>query len=99
MEETESYEKILDPEVIKMRKAEFLESLSASIHVKMINELLHKMYEVDAVGKTIFRQGDIKVFNDRVTYQLVYEINAIFSIMIDRAGNYISTTIRNKSSS
>ena len=41
------------------------------------------------------REGDIKVFNDRVTYQLVYEINAIFSILIDRAGNYISTSVEN----
>ena len=94
-EETESYERILDPEVITMRKAEFLDSLSASINVQTINELLHKIYKVGAVGKTIFRQGDIKVFNDHVSYQLVYEINAVFSILIDRAGNFISTSVEN----
>jgi len=87
----ESYEKILDPETIKMRKAEFLDSLSASINVKTINELLYKIYKVGVVGKTIYTQGNIKVFNGHVTYQLVYEINAIFSILIDRVGNYIST--------
>lgn len=89
-EETELYEKILDSEVIKMRKAEFLDSLSASINVQTINELLNKIHEVRAVGKTIYQQGNIKVYNDHVTYQLSYEISAIFSILIDREGNYIS---------
>jgi len=98
-EETESYEKILDSEVIKMRKAEFLDSISASINVQTINELLNKIYKVGAVGKTLYQQGDIKVYNGHVTYQLVYEINAIFSILIDREGNYINTPVENGASS
>lgn len=95
----DSYEKILDSEIITMRKAEFLESLSASINVQTINELLDKIYKVRSVGKTVYSHGDIKVFNDKIVYQLVYEVNAIFSILIDRAGNYIDTSIGNKVSS
>jgi len=98
-EETELYEKILDSEVIKMRKAEFLDSLSASINVQTINELLNKIYEVRAVGKTIYQQGNIKVYNGHVTYQLSYEISAIFSILIDREGNYISPPLEINASS
>jgi hypothetical protein len=56
---------------------------------------LYKICNVWAAGKTIFKQGDIKVFNDHVSYQLVYETNAVFSILIDRAGNHISTSINN----
>jgi len=98
-EETELYEKILDSEVIKMRKAEFLDSLSASINVQTINELLNKIYKVRAVGKSIYQQGDIKVYNGHVTYQLSYEISVFFSILIDREGNYISTPLEIKASS
>ena len=94
-EESESYEKILDSEVIKMRKAEFLDSLSASINVQTINELLGKICKIDAVGKTTYQQGNIKVYNNHVTYLLVYEVNAIFSILIDREGNFISTSKEN----
>ena len=98
-EETELYEKILDSEVIKMRKAEFLDSLSASINVQTINELLNKIYKVRAVGKSIYQQGDIKVYNGHVTYQLSYEISVFFSILIDREGNYISTPLEINASS
>lgn len=94
-ETAESNEIILDYELLKMKKAEFLDTLSASINVQKINELLYKMYKIGAAGKTIYKQGNIKVFNDLVTYQLVYETNAVFSILIDRAGNQISTSIDN----
>ena len=97
-EETESHEKLIDPEVIKMRKAEFFDSLSASINVKTINELLHKIYNLEAVGKTIFSRGDIKIYNGQVTYQLLYDVKVIISILIDRQGNNISTSIENNGS-
>lgn len=98
-EETESYENIIDPEVIRMRKAEFFDSLSASINIKTINELLSRIYNLEAVGKTVFSEGDIKIFNGHVTYQLLYDVNVIISILIDRQGNYISTSIENNGSS
>jgi hypothetical protein len=97
-EETESYEKLIDPEVIRMRKAEFFDSLSASINIKTINELLHKIYNLEAVGKTIFSRGDIKIYNGHVIYQLLYDVNVIISILIDRQGNEISTSIENDGS-
>lgn len=98
-EETESYDKIIDPEVIRMRKAEFFDSLSASISHNTITELLHRIYNLEAVDKAIFNQGDIKIFNGHVTYQLLYDVNIIISILIDRQGNYISTSMENVDSS
>lgn len=94
-DKAESNEKILDYELLTMRKAEFLDALSASINIQTINKLLYKIYNVWATGKTIFKQGNIKVFNDHVSYQCVYETNAVFSILIDRAGNHINTSIDN----
>ena len=90
-----SHEQIIDSEVIKMRKSEFLESLSASINVQTINELLEKIYRVRPAGKTIYSHGDLKIFNDNIVYQLVYEVYIIFSILIDREGNYINTSLKN----
>ncbi len=98
-EETESYDKIVDPEVIRMRKAEFFDSLSASISPNTIIELLRRIFNLEAVDKTIFSQGDIKIFNGHVTYQLFYDVNVIISVLIDRQGNYISTSMENVDSS
>ena len=98
-EETESYERVIDPEIIRMRKTEFFDSLSASININTINELLHRIYNLEAVGKTIYSRGDIKIFNGHVTYQLLYEVNVIISILIDRQGNYISSSIENDGAS
>jgi hypothetical protein len=92
---TESYDKIIDSEIIKIRKAEFLDSLSVSIDNGMITELFRKRYEMETVGKMIYVQGEIIVFNDHITYQFLYEVDVNFSILIDRKGNYINTSNKN----
>ncbi len=96
---TESYDKIIDSEIIKIRKAEFLDSLSATISNRTITELFRKRYKMETVGKMIYTQGEIIVFNDHVTYQFLYEVDVIFSILIDRKGNYINTSKKNNGSS
>ena len=98
-EETESDDKIIDPEKFKLRKAEFLESLSETISHRAINELFRKIYKIESAGKMIYRHGEIRIFNDHVTYQFHYEIEAIFSIFINREGNYINTSEENNVSS
>jgi len=94
-EKTETDDKIIDSEIIKIRKAEFLDSLSATINNGTITELFRKKYKVETVGKMIYAQGEIIVFNDHVTYQFLYEVDVIFSILIDRKGNYINTSNKN----
>lgn len=93
-EETESYETLIDPEVIKMRKAEFIETISASINVKMIAELFSKIFKDKAIGKVIYSSGDIKSLGGYLVYQLVYEIELFFSVFIDRRGNYIRSSLK-----
>ena len=97
-EETDSYGKILDPEIVKLRKAEFLDSLSATINNRTITELFRKRYNADTVGKMIYRRGKIIVFYNHVTYQFLYEVDVIFSVLIDRGGNYINNQKKNKDS-
>lgn len=92
--ETEAYEKILDSEVIRMRKAEFLESICASININTIAELFKKIYDLKTIGKVIYSSGDIKTLSGHVVYQLVYDIELFFSIMIDREGNFIGSSIK-----
>ena len=97
-EKTESYDKIIDSEIVKMRKAEFLDSLSASISNRTITEFFRNRYKVETVGKMIYTQGEIIVFNDHITYQFLYEIDVLFSILIDRKGDYLNTSKENNSS-
>ena len=88
--ETESYREIIDPEIIKKRKVELLDSLSVTISNRTINELFKENYKIETVGKMIYKQGDIVVFYDHVTYQFDYEAEVIFSILIDQKGNFIN---------
>ena len=97
-EETEPYDTILDPGIINVRKAEFIDSLSASIDLETITELFKKIYKLKAIGKVIYSIGDIRVLSGHVIYQFVYDIEVFFSILIDREGNYISSLIKNNGS-
>ena len=93
-EETESYETLIDPEVIKIRKAEFIETISASINVNTIAELFSNIFKDKAIGKVIYSSGDIKSLSGYIVYQLIYEIELFFSVFIDRQGNYIRSSLK-----
>jgi len=97
-EENESYDTILDPGVIHVRKAEFFDSLSASVNVETIAELFKKIYKLAAIGKVIYSLGEIRVLSGHVIYELVYDIEVFFSIIIDQTGNYISSLIKDNGS-
>ena len=97
-EENESYDTILDPGVIHVRKAEFFDTLSASVNVETISELFKKIYKLTAIGNVIYSLGDIRVLSGHVIYELVYDIEVFFSITIDRKGNYISSSIKDNGS-
>ena len=97
-EENDSYDTILDPGVIHVRKAEFFDSLSASVNVETITELFKKIYKLTAIGKVVYSLGDIRVLSGHVIYELVYDIEVFFSIIIDREGNYISSSIKDNGS-
>jgi len=98
-EESKLDEIVTDSASMRMKEAEFLESIAASIGVETINDLLNSAFGLDTVGKPTYNQGEIIVFNDHVTYQLVYEVGVIFSLVLDQNGNYISTSIENIASS
>ena len=97
-EENESYDTILDPGVIHVKKAEFFDSLSASVNVETIAELFKKIYKLAAIGKVIYSLGEIRVLSGHVIYELVYDIEVFFSIIIDQTGNYISSLIKDNGS-
>ena len=94
-EKTESSNMVIDSEIIKIRKAEFLDSLSASISIREINELFKKRYKLEIVDKIIYKEGEIVIFNDHVTYQFLYEADVIFSILIGTKGNFINFSKEN----
>jgi hypothetical protein len=94
-EKTESNDKIIDSEIIEIRKAEFLDSVSVAINNKEVTELFRKRYQLETVDKIIYKKGEIMVLNDHVAYQFLYEADVILSILIDREGNYIKFSKEN----
>ena len=94
-EKTESNDKIIDSEIIEIRKAEFLDSVSVAINNKEVTELFRKRYQLETVDKIIYKNGEIMVLNDHVAYQFLYEADVILSILIDREGNYIKFSKEN----
>lgn len=93
-EETGSYENLIDPEIIKMRKVEFIEKISAAINPEKIAKLFNEIFKDRAIGKVTYSSGDIKALSGFIVYQLVYEIELFFSIFIDRKGNYIRSSLK-----
>ena len=92
-EKTDLGNGITDFELIRVKEAEFLDSLAATINNRKIMELFQKVFKLKANGIVIYKHGDIIVFNGHVTYKLVFDIEVNFSFFLDRRGKYLGLTI------
>jgi len=86
---------IVDPEVIKSGEKELFSSIIASFDKYQIEKLFQDSHDLLLKEQMQFKEGKTVAHNNQIAYQLVYETNAIFSILIDRAGNHIRTSIDN----
>jgi len=84
---------ITDFELIRVKEAEFLDSLAATINTRRIIEFFQKVFKLKTNGIVIYKDGDIIVFNGRVAYKLVFDIEVNFSLYLDRNGKHIELAI------
>ena len=92
-EEAEPKNILTDIDLIKLKEAEFLDALAATIEKKKIIELLQKVTKLRSNGIIIYKQGDIAIFNGHVTYKLTYDFETRISMCLDRQGNYLGFSV------
>jgi hypothetical protein len=96
-EETDSEKILTDFDLIKLKEAEFLDALAATIDKKKIVEFLQNITKLRSNGIIVYKQGDITIFNGHVTYRLTFDFETKLSLFLDRKGKYLGFSVQEES--
>ena len=84
--------KITDENIIKNGEKELIDRIHGVVDWSSIKSIFKEKYCIKIQDDREYRQGDIVVYNDKVAYNLKFDVRATISIMFDRTGNYLAIT-------
>jgi len=79
---------IVNPDTINKWERELIESLAAALDFREVRSLFQDKYGLRLKENLESERGRIVAFNNRIVYELRFKAIAIFSIVIDRFGNF-----------
>ena len=82
--------KITDSEVIKTGEQELIDAITADLDWGAIEDIFRKDHNLGIEEDVEYKRGDMVVHNNRIAYQLDFEVKVTISVLLDREGNYIS---------
>ncbi len=82
--------KVTNPEVIKSGEIELIDAITADVDWGAIEKIFTEKHRLRIEEDVEYKNGDIVVYNNKVAYKLEFDIKVALSVLLDRAGNYIS---------
>ena len=82
--------KITNHDVIKSGEQELIDAIAADLDWKTIEEIFSKEHKLRIDDNVEYKKGDIVVFNGQIAYKLEFDVTVVLSVLLDRAGNYLS---------
>jgi hypothetical protein len=82
--------KITDSEVIKTGEQELIDAITADLDWGAIEDIFRKDHNLGIEEDVEYKRGDMIVHDNRIAYQLDFEVKVTISLLLDREGNYIS---------
>ena len=79
---------ILNPDTINKWEMELIESLAAALDVREVRRLFKDNYGVRLTENLASDRGRIAAFNNQIVYELRFKAISIFSVVMDRSGNF-----------
>jgi len=79
---------IVNPDTINKWEMELIESLTAALDVLEVRSLFMDKYGLRLKENLESDRGRIAAFNNQIVYELRFKAIAIFSVVIDRSGNF-----------
>lgn len=92
-EEADTKNILTDIDLIKLKEAEFLDALAATIDKKRILDLWQNITKLRSNGIIVYKRGDITIFNGHVTYRLTFDFEMKLSLFLDRKGKFLGFSV------
>jgi hypothetical protein len=91
-EETVSQINLMDADFIKRREREIIEAIAEPLDKNQISELFEQEFGLRISGSIRFKNGQMVAFDKFAVYQLNFDAQLKFYLLMDRAGNYLAIT-------
>jgi hypothetical protein len=88
--------KITDSDIIKAGERELIDTIIGDLDWNAIEKIFSERHGLRIQDDVEYRQGDIVVHNDEVAYKLDFDVKLTLSILLNRAGKYLSFTAKNE---
>jgi hypothetical protein len=82
--------KITDTQLIKAKERELIRSITRDLDWRMIRNIFREKHQLELGDSVTYKHGDMVVRNSDIAYQLDFEVKVSLSVILDRAGNYLS---------
>ncbi len=82
--------KITDEYNIRNIETDLMKNLIEDIDWRAVEAIIRENYRIGINEDIRYRQGDIVVHNDQVAYRVNFDVTVPFSILFDRAGEYLT---------
>ena len=84
--------KITDGEVIRNGERELIDAITADLDWGAIEKIFKEKHRLGISEDVEYKSGDLVVHDDQIAYRFDFDIKVTLSFLLDREGNYLSTT-------
>ncbi len=90
--------KLTNSQVIEKEEKELIESVHEALDWDVIRQLITEKHLNDPDNRLVFQSGDLVVHDNRIVYQLDFEIQVPLSVIFSRDGECLEITLPKKPS-
>jgi hypothetical protein len=84
--------KLTNPQIIEKQEKELIESVHEAIDWDVIRQLITEKHLSNPDNRLVYRKGDLVVHDNRIVYQLDFEIQVPLSVIFSRDGECLEIT-------
>jgi hypothetical protein len=84
--------KLTNPQIIEKQEKELIESVHEAIDWNVIRQLITEKHLSNPDNRLVYRKGDLVVHDNRIVYQLDFEIQVPLSVIFSRDGECLEIT-------
>jgi hypothetical protein len=84
--------KLTNPQIIEKQEKELIESVHEAIDWNVIRQLITEKHLNNPDNRLVYRKGDLVVHDNRIVYQLDFEIQVPLSVIFSRDGECLEIT-------
>ena len=88
---------ITNADIIKNGEQDLIDAITADLDWGAIENIFREQHNLGIDEDVEYKQGDIVVHGNQIAYQLQFEVKVTVSVLLDRAGNYLSVSFSGNS--